>query len=222
MAGVQLKIDTRDLSEWIKREMKYTKKDLATAINWHGYKICTAANALTRPASKPDIRQELSATITLGKSNPPLAAVLVQVRQRKKGLRGLYGAEMRAAVAKFISRRAGHAKYLGAGFLPGVAIFGSKIGARVGANAQRWARAKAGDGSPVGGAATARESINPIATFFNDAMSPPDKTTKPAEAMKMKEEALQRAVNQEVANVEKYVARQIEKRNERLFSKFLG
>jgi hypothetical protein len=217
--SAQLKIDTRDLSAWIKREMEYSKKDLATAINWHGFKICKAANAITHAASKAEIRSSLSATSRHG--NATIAAILVQLQRRKIGLKGLYGQEMKAAIAAFISKRAGHIKYLGAGFLPGVAIFGAKVGAKIGDNAARWARSKQGDGSPVGGATTAKPSMNPLATFFNDAMSPPDKTTKPQEAFNMKAIALQHAVNQEVGNLEKYVARQIEKRNFRMFSRFI-
>jgi hypothetical protein len=211
--SAKLTIDTRELGKWVKREMLYTKKDLAEALNWHGFKICKAANAMTHSASKPDIRSSLMSDSSK-RAGAPIAAILVNKKLGKGA--GLYGQAMREAVAAFIRKRAGHVKYLGAGFLPGVAIFGTKVRASVGKNAQRWARAKQGDGSPVGGANVAIPSINPIAAMFNDAMAPPDKTTKPREAMAMKSNALQQAINQEVGNLEKYVARKIQQRNDKM------
>lgn len=63
-AGTGLKIDLTEFGAWLKREMEFTPKDIAETLNWHGYKICKAANALTKKADKATIAREIGPTAT--------------------------------------------------------------------------------------------------------------------------------------------------------------
>jgi hypothetical protein len=217
--SAKLTIDSREFSKWLQREMQFSKRDMAEAINQHAFRMNMAANKLTHRAAAAQIRayleqpvlaKKVAASGKVYKSNPPRAALILN----KKGP-GRYGPAMAEAISKFIKLKISHIQFLAAGFLPAVAAYAKSIGKTPGKSAARWLKI-----AGIGDAIVAKPGINPKAEFWNDAMAD-GKTSNSAGAMAMKSEALQRGMMQEVGNMEKYVARKIQQRNDRAISAIL-
>lgn len=146
----------------------------------------------------------------------PRLALIINAQRGREGKPGLYGGAMRAEIDRVYGRRIGGITFLGAGFLVGIGNFARALGKPLQSkSAMRWMRSA----DQMGGSTAAAKGWNPMASFWNDVMS--KDTSRSGQAMSSKSEACQKAINQEVDNMAKYVARKIEERNKKAIGAFL-
>lgn len=206
-------VDTREFSAALKEYMKHTKRDLAEVINQKSFSIATAAAKITHKANAAEIKAQLAEIVTATNGRPaPRAGLLVNWRRGQKGLPGLRGQEMDAAITALKKNRAAHVAFLRAGWLPSVAKLARAIGKAPSANAQRWENATAiKGGGQIGGGIIAKESLNPTAEFWNAAPDIAPLASKPALAQQFMEQGLQQAIAQEIGRMAQHLAEKLQK-----------
>jgi hypothetical protein len=198
---VYIKVNTLQFNKWFAKNRAFSRRGLAEDLNQSAYSVAIAAAAITKRGSKPKIREYLKSSARIAPS-APIAALIINKRRGEKGLQGLYGAEMKAAVVEFIQKQADSINFLRAGWLPAVVEFARAIGKSPGKNAIQYLSRF----GYQGGGSRARPGQRPLARLWNSAFS--RNTSTPA-GIKHAEEGLQKALNQETRRMADRVARKL-------------
>jgi hypothetical protein len=216
-----IKIDAREFQRTLREYATWSKKGFAEIINDKAFRMAKAASFFNLKANRVAIRSDL---LSDGDADSPKAAAIINSALKYGGPmgdriakmvgepvgRGLFGAKMREAEKKFIQKMVGAASFMSSGWLPAVALFGRAAGKnQFGKNAIRAERKK------LGGGKLAKPGANPIATLWNVAFSKPENTSNPS-SIKYAESALQQAMTQETASMQKYIERKMQQRADQL------
>ena len=200
-------------SDAYRRYTEVSKRAPAEICNNKAYFIARKASWFTAKTSRAAIADSLGSrtsgrrrlTLRPGDSqDAPLAALIIQAARARKGLPGLYGAEMEAAINELIARRLKSISFLRSGWLPAIRILG------------RFVR-RPGTAPPIGelqqfgpdagSANPASEEWNAIATIINYAVSQ-SRTSQQSNYAGFKREGdlgLSKAFEDETASMEQYI-----------------
>lgn len=194
-----IKIDTSEFRATLKEYKEYTKRDLATILNTKGFYIARGAARETLRVSVSKIRSELRAGSSI-EADAPLAAVIINARRGAANQKGLFGDELKKAVAAFIKARIKSRAFMAAGFIPAIKAFEPF--------AERKNRAPKADravkqfGSPKGSGTPARpDSWISRAVITNTAASKHDKGGAEGVAIA----GLQIAFDDEIVSMRKHI-----------------
>lgn len=101
--------------------MKFSKRDIRTALDTKAFYIMRGAVRNTMSPSKEKILSELADTDTSKKyPGAPLGAIIINSRRGRQGLKGLYGRAMDSALMSLIKSRWRSRRFIAAGWLPGI------------------------------------------------------------------------------------------------------
>ena len=196
---MNLKIDTIEFSRALKEYAVYSSRAIPELVNQAGFNITTAASVITYRAKKPAVRAALKASSEVA-PGAPIAAILVNYKRGKLGLKGLRGAEMKAKQEELIKLAVGGVNFLRAGWLGAVADFARAIKVnpkQSSANmAERFPK-KTGGAKPA-----PTRGFNVVAHLWNAAFSKVQST--PA-GVKHAEEGLRKAMAQDVARMKRRI-----------------
>lgn len=117
MANVE--VDTSDFDNKMKEYMAYSKRTIPEIITTKLYFIGRNATLTTKTTPKPQIRTELLRSSRIN-NKAPVAAIIVNTKNGKKGKLGLNGSKMSAAVEKLIRQRERATNFLRSGWLAAV------------------------------------------------------------------------------------------------------
>lgn len=196
-------VDTTQFDRKWKEYLKYSKRALTESVNQKAYFIARNAVNVTKAVSKEEIRKDLEAA---SKKFPgvPIAAIMVNVTNKKKGKKGLRGAAMRTAVEKFIRIRQSHRNFLRSGWLPAVKelekVVPKKTGKKIPGAITRSGR------KLYGGSKAAMQSMKPSATIWNSIWSKTNKGTVDKHLIKGAQDAL----DLETKSMEAYILKKLE------------
>lgn len=226
---MSVKLDTSKFDEAFKRYVAITNRDLHTATNTTAYYIARKAVWFTEKANKEQVKSSLVSVVTSQVTNrkgavvtrrkkslvkardhdAPLAAVIINARRKRAGKKGLFGAQMKAAVREMIAARVRSVAYIKSGWIPairtleGVADKGKQP--RIDSSAKQL-------GKPKGYAVPARGlSWTPVAKIVNEAYAKRDK--KDAFG-KVGGGGLQMAIDDETASKNQYIEDKMKERAE--------
>lgn len=201
---LKIQVDTTEFDKKLKEYMKYSKRELSEAINQKAYYIARNAVGVTKAATKEEIKSDLEAA-SRKFPRAPVAAILVNKERATKGLKGLYGSQMSAAIERFIRIRQAHRNFLRSGWIPAIrkleALVPKRNGAKIPAATERAGR------SYYGGAKPARPSLNPLAEIWNSVFAKHN-TDKVRNYL---QQGAQKAIDLETASMEKYIRSKLEK-----------
>lgn len=126
----------RDFNDTLKKYAQVSKKDAVKIVNTKAYYIARAACRFTPRPEKGKIKQSLSEIIHDAKTTKsgktrkylkkssdnatPIAALLVNWKRGKLGLKGLTGEAMKKAVKTLIASREKARAYLASGWIPAI------------------------------------------------------------------------------------------------------
>lgn len=123
------------------------------------------------------------------------------------------GPALNEAVKKESEHRINAVGFLKAGWLAAIYVFGTKIGKPVKKSTLKFYKRFG-----YGGARAATAAISPKAEFWNMAAS---RHTSTEEGVKIASDGLQLAIDQQIGRMQQYIARQEQKRIDRMASRFL-
>lgn len=211
--AVTFSVDTREFQSALKKLYEYSKRTPADFCNKHAFYIARGATRLTPKADKASIATTLGESVitfqnnakgrtvkgrgfrlVAGSGGSPLAAMIINKRQREKGLPGLYGKEMEKAVKAMIGARIRSVAFLKSGWLPAIRAL-----AKIVKGASSFAGVKT-YGQPKGSAEPATVGWRAICKIINSAGE--NKNNKGA-LHKYGAPALEQAVRDETASMNK-------------------
>lgn len=208
--GATLKINTRDFRATLTEYRKVSRRDLATILNTKAFYIARGAVRNTVKADRNKIRADLNSPayqVDLKGKNPtatdfpPLAAAIINSRRGKAGLKGLYGADMRAAIRSLINARQRSRAFVASGFIAAIKKFFPL--------AERKSQAPRNDstvkqyGQAKGSAVVATDASWKMLASITNTASGPRETRDALE--RYGGPALQQAVNDEVRSMKQYM-----------------
>jgi hypothetical protein len=203
-------VDTRAFDAALKKYMEFNKKAIPEIINTKAYFVARNAVTATETTDAAKIEQQLRATAN--SHSAPLGAILVNLRQRSKGLQGLNGSKMATAVNKLIRARKRTVNFLRAGWIPAiqkVGLFLPKKPAAVSKKVKTF-------GAPQGGASGANPTRNwrCFAEIWNDVTGgDKDDGTQsngnPTKVASIIEAGLQKAIDKETRSMQAYVEKKL-------------
>lgn len=222
MLNPRITIDMGPANRALKEYAKVSSRELPELINQSSYNITTTAVAITKKADKSEIKRYLMSQSDI--SDAPIAAIIVNsavglqhrvIRGYRPGGIGLYGADMKNAVADYVRQQMDAVNFLRAGWLSAVAILARAIRKAPGANAVKFL---ARFGTHWGGATPARRGNRMFASFYNEAFS---RWTSTENGYKYAKEGLERATSQEASRIAGRIATHLQRRADQLFMRFL-
>lgn len=220
-SGFRISLDTRAFNSTLNDYMQYQhKKTIVDVINTKLYYIARNATMTTRVSNKGRIEAELLAP-SRDYPNAPLGGILVN-KKLGKG-QGLYGNKMRVAINKLIARRKNSVSYIRSGWKNAIVVLEKYLEST---NAFRGSKPQVDSATmrkknteKLGKAIPARVSSSPrvYGEIENDVSSKLSSDTLEL----IKQDGLQKAINQEVASMKQYIEDKISNLN-RATSKKLG
>ena len=205
----------------LEKYVQYNKREFSSIVNTKAYRIAVVACAKTYRPPKGKIAREISELVeyfkrtksgrtikkfTSSASGAPIAALLINWARGKRGKKGLQGADMAAAVKKFVAKRENARAFLASGWIPaikrlaGLADRGSKTGGNVGSPDSDVRRIQ----NPKGSVIPATGSGTKVAAkIINEATSKPSTTFDPLGKYGLP--ALQAGVDAETASMRGYI-----------------
>lgn len=114
MPGVTLKFDRRDFDWTLARYRQFSKRDPATIVNTKAFYISRRAAVETVKTPAGVIRNYLN------QQDGRVAGMIINSRRGKAGQPGLYGNEMRFAVAMMKAARIRSRAFLASGWIPAI------------------------------------------------------------------------------------------------------
>lgn len=209
-----MEVDTSRLEKAIDEYLTDTKKTAKDVVNTKAYFIVLNAMNETPAASKEQIKTDLMKGSNT-QPNAPLAAILVNIQRKAKGLRGVNRNKMVQAVDKLIRIEQSHRNFLRMGWLPAKRILGMQIPSKRGAPKQVGNFKQRG--SDKGYAIAAQDnSFEPVATVANTIQGAIGKESK-VHALLIT--ATQRGIDAEADNTEQHVLERRLKENADNFSR---
>ena len=222
MIRATVKVDFRNFNAAFKRYMKATSRTLTEVVNKKAGLIAVQALNNTKRADRSSIENTLGSIVTTTRqtrkgrtvkskklslvksnsSNAPLAALIVNKRRAAKGLPGLEGAQMAQAIRKLLGGKFRSIGFLASGWIQAI----KRIQAAAGSLGLGYNRSVRQYGESKGGAIPAKESLNPIATIFNEI----DAHANPRAAEVIRR-GVQQALNKEAASMDAYVEKKMSK-----------
>ena len=205
--ATELKIDTREFEAALKKYIMVSKRDLAYIVNKRALNVAFHAIRETPKARKGAIRRELLAPSRESPS-APIAALIInrrlgkaqaefvnQYNQKSQQLRGLHGAEMRAAIQKLIKKRQNTIGYIRSGWLKAIHVL-----KRVTKDSKRPPRVNV-FGRVEGDVRPAKSGINPTAVIINSTRA----------AVKIGAAGLAKAIALDAADMREFTAKRLQK-----------
>lgn len=204
-------VDLSDFNKKMDEYVKFNKRNISEIINAKLFFIARNAVNNTKKVDRAKIKNELMAP---SRVNPqvPLAAILVNKERKRNGSKGLNGSELKNAIKTFINRRISSIGFLKSGWLPAIRVLdtilrnsgGFRGAPRLEAGATKYQR-----GKDKGHAIPAKPTPKTYGEIENEIYAKGS-----AEANSVMMEGLQRAINQEVASMERYIEDKMKKANE--------
>lgn len=215
-----LKVDYSRFDAAFERKMQVTPQSLEQALNKAAYYVARKANWFTAKANPQAIKSQLGELVSTtrltrtGKSvrrrelrlasgskiDAPLAALIINRRLGEKGLPGLYGRAMEAAIRDLLARRMSSIAFLKSGWLAAIQVLGHQPGVSGGGAPPIDPASKMRSGG-MGYAVPAKSGWQMAAEIINTAVSKTDRGL----FEKLGYDALQRAVDDEAASFDQYV-----------------
>jgi hypothetical protein len=205
--------------------MAVTQRSLAEVCNKKAAMIAIQALNNTRKASRASIEASLGQLTTVtrttkaGKTaksrrlslvqaqqvNAPLAALLVNKRRAALGEPGLRGAAMTKGIRKFLSRRFSSIGFLASGWLPAIKALSAVLKERFAVSRDKGVKQY---GRRKGGAQSAKDGWNPVATIWNAVQGSGSANAKVNQIIS---DGVQKALNAEAASMDAYVETKLRK-----------
>jgi hypothetical protein len=111
----------KEFNKTFNEYIKFTKRQPAEIVNGKLYFIALQAMRATKTADKLVIEQKLTAP-SRNYPDVSLAAVLVNLNQRKKNKKGLFGQQMVEAVQKLIKKQQSRTQFLRSGWIQALKV----------------------------------------------------------------------------------------------------
>jgi len=203
--------------EAMRRYIEVSRRSPAQICNTKAYYISRKATWFTAKTSRAQISNELASRVSgsrrlslrpgtrAGNEDAPLAALIIQKLRGEKGVKGLYGDQMTAAINELLGKRLKSLAFLRSGWLP--AIRDLKALAVAGGSAPQMGDTRQ-FGADQGRAEPAQETDwNAVARIINHAasLSKTSRATNFAGFQKIGEEGLDRAFADETASMLQYI-----------------
>ena len=200
-------IDTKEFEAALAEYIKVSKRDFAYIINKRALNVAFHAIRQTPKARRVAIRQEL---MSPSRESPsaPIAALIInrqlgkaqakfvhEHKQKSQQLRGLHGAEMRAAIQKLIKKRQNTIGYIRSGWLKAIHVL-----KRVTKDSKRPPRVNV-FGRVEGDVRPAKSGINPTAVIINSTRA----------AVKIGAAGLAKAIALDAADMREFTAKRLQK-----------
>lgn len=203
-------LDTRQFDKTLKEYMQFTKRSVAEVANAKCWFIARNATNTTKAVDRSKIDAELDAPSRI---NPeaPLAAILVNKQLRGKGMKGVSGSQMQAAIKKLKAARKRSINFLRSGWLPAVRIleyhlkkgdiqFSKRYAPKLNRQTKQFGREK-------GAAIYARPERERTFAEIENAVYGGKKPSPRVHDLIV--EGLQKAITQEVASMKTYIERKL-------------
>lgn len=187
--AVEITVDTREFKAALREYIKVSRRTLPEIVNKRAVNIAFKAIRYTPKARKSRINKDLKQK---SRTNPnaPLSAILVNAGRKP----GLYGEDMKQAVEELRERRHKSLGFIKSGWLG--AVNDLQPHAKVFRRAPRVNL----QNKPKGYGRPARQGLNPTAEIVNQV----------AGAVKVGSPALQRAMNDDAADMKNFVAKRMQ------------
>lgn len=191
--AVEITVDTREFNAALREYIKVSSRTLPEIVNKRAVNIAFRAIRHTPRATKSRIKRDLKQK---SRTNPkaPLGPVLVNYNRGRAGKKGLYGPDMVDAVDQLQLGREKSAGFIKSGWIGAVQDLAPH------AKVFRRPPRITVKGKPKGYGKPARQGLNPTAEIVNQV----------AGAVKVGSAALQRAINEDAADMRNYVAKRMQ------------
>jgi hypothetical protein len=209
---VNVKVDTKAFDKALDEYMQFTKRSVAEVINAKCWFIARNAILMTEKTPVSRIDSELSAP-SREYAPAPLAAIIINSRQKKKGEKGLTGRKMANAVRKMIAARHRAVNFLRSGWLPAVRILEQAVKRGDINFSKRYAPKKDSTvkqyGTDKGTAIWAKPNYERVYGQIENAVQGGRLANKTARVHTILTTGLQKAINAEIASMRTYVERKM-------------
>ena len=201
---ISIRVDDREFRKALQEFKEFNHRALVDITNKTAWEVAYKANKLTSITPKEQIKSELMDTV---KGNTPLASLIVNKQQAKKGLKGLVGRKMQTAVTKLINQRRKASRFVSLGWAAARNAMAPYVKGK-----RPMGRVK----SSLGGAIPAKNVNNRAsAMIYNNVMGGKRDGSKPSKVTQVAYEGLQKAINWKTADMIDYVKREMNKGIER-------
>jgi len=112
---LKVNIDLKSFDKAMQEYMKFSKKAPSEIINNKLFFISCGATNTTQHSSKEKIKEDMGRVSTVDAS-APLVGILVNLQQKKKGKKGLFGEKMKTAIASFMKKKFNSINFVRAGW----------------------------------------------------------------------------------------------------------
>ena len=230
MAAVNIRVNDTEFRNTLRQYVKVNKRALAKIINTKAYRIAIVACHETKRATKADIQKGIGQLVfemqraasgrahrVLTKSGlftstaggyyksakgVPIAALILNKLRGKRGEQGLYGAEMKEAIRRLVTKRFSAVAYLASGWLPAIKKL-APLADRGGGLPRPLELGMRLSNPYLGSVIVATESANPRAQITNTAVSKYSTTKDPLTKYGLP--ALQKGFDVETASMKQYI-----------------
>jgi hypothetical protein len=225
-----IRLNSAEFDRTLRQYMAGTKRAIPEVLNQKAYSISNAATKMTYKANAQTIKGQVGAVGTRLKINKtgkrkgkfskggvihagqeegkaPRLALIINASRGRRGLPGLHGADMKAAMKKVLNSRLRAIGFIRAGWLSAVAVFAKRIGKPVKQSTKAMAQRTA---AMMGGGKPAEPGVKSVATFWNSASANPQNTSS-NNVQKYAKEGLAAAMHQEMARMKAHMEKRLQR-----------
>lgn len=186
----------------LKRYLLFTSRDLATTLNTKGYYIARRATVETEKADRGKI------TSFIRQDTGRIAGMMINKRRRERGEKGLYGEDMKEAVAMVRSARLRSVSFLKSGWIPAIKRL-QPLAARIGGSVPRQDRGAKQIGAAKGAGMPANPGMRAVCRILNEASGKHTTMEGLAHAVTVGEIGLAKAFDFETQSMKDYLFRKM-------------
>jgi hypothetical protein len=201
---ITAKVDQTQFNSIFKEYLKYSKREIADSLNAKAYFIACNATEDTKKVSQERIEAELRAP---SQTYPkvPLAGILVNVKRRNSGKKGLHGEKMKSAIEKFVSARKRGSAFIASSWIGAIKAMAPYVKMKSGKRQDPLTKQR---GAAKGGATPAKDNKGLlIASIWSNVR---DKKSSP-ELEKILQIGAQKAFDREAKSMLKYISDKLDK-----------
>jgi hypothetical protein len=225
--------DQSKFDETLEEYAKYSKRTHAQIVNTKAYYVARKALWFTPKADSYKMKQQLGGLVTVSRVNrkgrtvrrrqlqlvnstrqglesAPLAALILNTRMGKKGIKGLYGSKMERAIKELLSSRYRSVAFIKSGWLGSIRALAPLVKDKSAAAPADPSAKQVG--RPKGEATPAADGENPTATIVNLASARRDEK---GALIQFGQGPLMQALQDEDASMHEYIERKIAEDAER-------